>query len=397
MVRYGWLATGDAEAFLPAGYWTQEGDGRALPETYEPDVLDEAAGAQLDLLERALAVGGVDERVRPVIDGICRRRVAERFRGDIAGDVWTLLESGLAPREWVAHPAARQALAWLVERFQQVGWSTKRTGSWEPVWCGDLLVATRDQPLHVRGRGLVWWIDDADAATHETARVRRLRFLRDTAGGCSPGFDEFRRLALTWRPTAAQRAAVTTELTYSSMPSHGYDRVTNGLARPGTNGARPHGGLAEAEVDHPNRVNSHVLHIEAAQSRTHYHPVVPVGDGRPQSEFYFGLDPGAYRLHAPAGATPRLFTFPRSGDWSRYDSWDVEPGVAVFIPPGTGHRGVDAFVNVVTIPGFKPGNEIYVDRLIAESGSGAPFNAAAARAQQVAQQVQAIGQEAGLV
>jgi hypothetical protein len=36
-------------------------------------------------------------------------------------------------------------------------------------------------------------------------------------------------------------------------------------------------------------------------------------------------------------------------------------------------------VSVVTIPGFKPGNEIYVDPLIAESGSGAPFNAAAAQ------------------
>jgi hypothetical protein len=132
--------------------------------------------------------------------------------------------------------------------------------------------------------------------------------------------------------------------------------------------------------DHPNRLNAHVLHIESAQSRTHYHPIHPVGGGRPQSELYFGLDPTAFDLHAPSGAAPRLYTFPDACDWGSYDSWAIEPGVAVFIPPGVGHRGVDTFVNIVTIPGFKPGNEIYVDRLIAESGSGAPFNEAAAGA-----------------
>lgn len=45
--------------------------------------------------------------------------------------------------------------------------------------------------------------------------------------------------------------------------------------------------------------------------------------------------------------------------------------------PGTGHRGVDAFVSIVTIPGFKPGNEIYLDGTIArETGGTAPHNPA---------------------
>jgi ribosomal protein L16 Arg81 hydroxylase len=39
----------------------------------------------------------------------------------------------------------------------------------------------------------------------------------------------------------------------------------------------------------------------------------------------------------------------------------LSPGSVVYIPPGTGHQGIDAFVNVITLPGFKPGNEIYFE------------------------------------
>jgi hypothetical protein len=121
-----------------------------------------------------------------------------------------------------------------------------------------------------------------------------------------------------------------------------------------------------------------VLHIEAAQSRTHYHPATAPGGGRPQCEFYFALDREAYGLQAPPGAPSRLYTFPDLRDWGRYASTELTPGTAVFIPPGVGHRAVDAFVNIVTIPGFKPGNEIYVDRLIRAAGGGAPYNPGAA-------------------
>ncbi|HEV2124518.1 MAG TPA: hypothetical protein VGW38_17325, partial [Chloroflexota bacterium] len=83
-------------------------------------------------------------------------------------------------------------------------------------------------------------------------------------------------------------------------------------------------------------------------------------------------------------AVPRLITFPEIGNWSVFTATELAPGMAVFIPPGTGHRGIDAFVNVVTLPGFKPGNEIYVDGLIAQSGVAAPFNRSAAEAGGVA-------------
>ena len=47
----------------------------------------------------------------------------------------------------------------------------------------------------------------------------------------------------------------------------------------------------------------------------------------------------------------------------------------VYIPPGTGHRGLDVFVNVLTVPGFKPHNEYYLDRDIHDTTGGAvPFN-----------------------
>lgn len=378
--RYTWLATGSAEVYLPAGYRTQEGDGGALPETYAVDPVSEAAVVHLAELRRALEAGTVDDRIAPAVESICGRAMGGVFRGNIAGDLWTLLESGVPASDWTASAAARGALAWLVEHFERLGWSTKQSASWEPVLPGDLLVAVRDQPLQVRGSGIVWWIEDPDVSTTETSRIRRLRFLRDTSGGCSPGFDAFRRLALTWRPPPAQRAAVLAQLAGSAGTRDGpaaHGPAVTGAARNGANGRPPRDGGPDA--DRPNRVNVHVLHIEAGQSRTHYHPATPVGGGRPQSEFYFSLDPDAYRLHAPTGAAPRLYTFPRIGDWGAFDAWEVEPGVAVFIPPGVGHRGLDAFVSVVTIPGFKPGNEIYVDRLIAESGSGAPFNAAAAQ------------------
>jgi uncharacterized protein YjlB len=49
---------------------------------------------------------------------------------------------------------------------------------------------------------------------------------------------------------------------------------------------------------------------------------------------------------------------------------DLWPGTVVLIPPGTGHRGLDVFANMVTLPGFKPRNEIYVDALIAAQTNG---------------------------
>jgi hypothetical protein len=86
------------------------------------------------------------------------------------------------------------------------------------------------------------------------------------------------------------------------------------------------------------------------------------------------LDPQTYQLNT-WGRTPSLITFPDLRDLGRYQQHALEPGMFVYMPPGTGHRGLDAFVNVLTIPGFKPHNEYYIDRDIRDqTGGKAPFN-----------------------
>ncbi len=75
------------------------------------------------------------------------------------------------------------------------------------------------------------------------------------------------------------------------------------------------------------------------------------------------------------GRAASIILFPDLRDLSRYEEHSLEPGMFVYIPPGTGHRGLDVFVNVLTIPGFKPHNEYYLDCDICEqSGGKAPYN-----------------------
>ena len=62
--------------------------------------------------------------------------------------------------------------------------------------------------------------------------------------------------------------------------------------------------------------------------------------------------------------------FPDLRDLRRYEQHSLAPGTFVYIPPGTGHRGLDVFVNVLTIPGFKPHNEYYLDREICDVAKG---------------------------
>ncbi|MGH2367268.1 MAG: hypothetical protein ACRDI2_03635 [Chloroflexota bacterium] len=374
-VAYTWLLDGRGEVWLERGYRTQEGDGASLPPAYRPDTLSPAARERLRALEGALREGAIHPSLSGPVAALCARLTDRGYQGDAAGDLWLLLESGIPPEAWTRHAGAREALAWLMRHHADLGWSAKDADGWESLLPGDQLITTGASPLRVRGRFRYWRIedggppDDLPVRHPQCSAVRRLRHLRDTAGGCSPGFDAFRRLNLTWHPTAVQQARVLAALGVSEFVVGGL-RSEVPISSPPTSHVEP-------RTDAPNRLNSHVLHIEAAQSRTHYHPPEPVGGGRPQSEFYFALDRTAYGLRVPTGAAPRLYTFPDVHDWRRHQTTELPVGTAVFIPPGVGHRSVDAFVNIVTIPGFKPGNEVYVDRLIRDQGRGAPYNEAA--------------------
>jgi hypothetical protein len=113
------------------------------------------------------------------------------------------------------------------------------------------------------------------------------------------------------------------------------------------------------------------VNIAKETSPSHFHPPAATGGGKPQNEIYLVLDPGAYGL-STYGRQAQLYTWPDLRQLDRLVAYDLMPGDFVHIPPGVGHRGIDVFVNVITIPGFKPHNEYYIDADLRDSG--APFN-----------------------
>jgi len=156
------------------------------------------------------------------------------------------------------------------------------------------------------------------------------------AGGCSFDFEPYRRLPLTWY-----------------------------LSEPGEQG------------DGINFVNSHVVNIPQELSSTHFHPpIVLERGGIPQAEMYLVLDPETCGID-DKGRQPGILLFPDLRDLTQYEKLDLQPGDLVLIPPGVGHRGLDVFVNVLTIPGFKPHHEFYIDQHILDATGGAtPYNEA---------------------
>jgi ribosomal protein L16 Arg81 hydroxylase len=62
-------------------------------------------------------------------------------------------------------------------------------------------------------------------------------------------------------------------------------------------------------------------------------------------------------------------------DLTRFIDVPLKPGDFTYIPPNTGHRGMNVFVIVITLPGFKPHNELYLDADIKDRANGqSPFN-----------------------
>lgn len=350
--RYCWLFAGDGEVWLPSGYRTQEGDGNSLPVQYRPDPLGRVTQEALAAVRAVTAEGALLSVVQAPIEAILARwqEGSDTFVGDIAGEVWRLLESGVPPKAWLPGMAG-EALRWLANNSHRLGWSAKQSDSWESLTVGDQLVVTQTAPVRVRGSFRYWWIEDLERDSRDISAVRRLRYLQDTAGGCAPGFDAFRRLPLTW-------AATSTSIGDDVPPI-----------------------LADGEPDGVNRVNCHTLNIASELSRTHYHPLEAIGGGKPQFEMYFTLNPVGWSL-GTAGRSGCLYTFPEVGRWSFSEVTELKPGTIALIPPHTGHRGCDAFVQVVTLPGFKPGNELYLDRLIRDATEGqSPHNAELAAAE----------------
>jgi hypothetical protein len=329
-MRVFWIYRGQGEVFLPKGYRTQEGDGQWLPGEYEADPVDPAWADTLRWLQAHRS--SISPAARVPVDAILGRWRGAAFVGDYAGELWKLDH---VARPWASDGDVETTIRSLFQRSRQDGYSTKRVGSFEPLLEGDQLIVSGDGTLRVRGRFVCLAMENAGRRTSHVSAVRRLRFLADTAGGCNPDFDPFRRLPLTW---------------YYHCPGE----TDDGL----------------------NWVNSHVVNIPKETSPAHFHPPKGIGasGGIPQREMYLVLDPQAYQLNT-WGRPASLLTFPDLRDLRRYQQHPLEPGMFIYIPPGTGHRGLDVFVNVLTIPGFKPHNEYYIDRDIRDAAGGqVPYN-----------------------
>ena len=327
-MRVFWLYRGGGEIFLPKGYRTQEGDGGPLPGSYQPAQIDPAFADTLQLLENRLSA--VAPAALEAVRAIVGRKRGAAFVGDIAGDLWKLEQ---APRPWSQDASVETAIAALFSLYREQGHSTKQIDSYEPLTAGDQVIACGQEAIRVRGRFECLALEKLDRKQSHVSTVRRLRYLLDTSGGCNPDFAPFRRLPLTWN-----------------------------MNYPGESG------------DGLNFANSHVVNIPKETSPTHFHPVKATTGGLAQTEMYLVLDPRTYQLNT-SGRPASLLVFPDMRDLRRYEQHSLAPGTFVYIPPGTGHRVLDVFVNVLTIPGFKPHNEYYLDQEIGEVAKGqSPYN-----------------------
>jgi hypothetical protein len=327
-MRVFWIYRGQGQVELPAGYRTQEGGPGLLPDGYVPDPLDP------DLAELLNSIGqqmpSIGPRAAAHVQAILDRRQGDVLIGDFAVEMWNLEH---IPRPWARDSRIDDLLVSLFAWYRRAGYSTKQTGSYEPVLAGDQIIACGDQSVAVRGRFRCLAMEKEDRSVSHLSTARRLSYLVDTAGGCSFDFDPYRRLPLTWY-----------------------------MDHPGMQG------------DGLNFVNSHVVNIPRELSSTHFHPQQSLLGGLPQTEMYLVLDPRVAQLETH-GREASILLFPDLRDLNRYDELVLQPGDFVYIPPGVGHRGLDVFVNVLTVPGFKPHNEIYIDQDIRDRTDGqAPYN-----------------------
>ncbi len=358
-MRVFWIFRGQGEVFLPRGYRTQEGDGGRLPGEYEPDPLDPGWAEMLGRLQASRA--SLAPAARVPVEAILRRWRDDAFVGDYAGELWKLDH---VPRPWATDAAVEADLDGLFLRYRQDGYSTRQVDGFEPMIEGDQLIVCGEESLRVRGRFTCLTMENVQRRTSHVSAVRRLRFLADTAGGCNPDFDPFRRLPLTWfynYPGETDDGlnwvnSHVVNIPKETSPAHFHP--PRGIERPGRSPSRA---AAAEENRRETTTPGAVANAEGA-------------GGIPQREMYLTLDPQAYQLNT-RGRSASLLAFPDLRDLSRYEQHALEPGMFLYIPPGTGHRGLDVFVNVLTIPGFKPHNEYYLDRDIRDTTGGqVPYN-----------------------
>ena len=110
-VRHIWIHEGKGEVYLTAGYRTKEGDGEKLPEFYITDEVDVDILEALQLL--AANLDSIHEKIKQPANAIIERLPSKTLAGDIAGDIWLMVESGLDSSEWSIRNDVREALLFL--------------------------------------------------------------------------------------------------------------------------------------------------------------------------------------------------------------------------------------------------------------------------------------------
>ncbi len=186
---------------------------------------------------------------------------------------------------------------------------------------GDVALVRRGQTLGVTGdvAALVVSVPgDPDASLPAFFRPDHDPKLTDTPGGCAEESGAYRRILLTWQPDVGPYVW--------------------------------------------HAINVHRVRVD--DSLTHYHPVEGGFD-----ELYLvqGAEPGARIL--TSARTARILdpdSVTREQAKALLRSTDLYAGDLVYLPRGVVHRGLGGVLaQVITVPGFRPGAEIGVDRELA--------------------------------
>ena len=133
---------------------------------------------------------------------------------------------------------------------------------------GDQVIACAGEEIQVLGQFHCLAMENVGRLTSRISTARRPQYLKDTAGGCNPDFDPFRRLPLTWFPNY-----------------------------PGESG------------DGLNWVNSHLVNIPKETSPTHFHPPQNGCRHHPPEGNVPGARSAAYKLNT-WGRTASLIPYP---------------------------------------------------------------------------------------
>ena len=201
-VRYCWLFDGRGEVWLPPATGPKKATVRGCLQPIVPIrwLLRPATPSPRSARRWPRPMASSRRGCASPFSAIMERwqRQPAAFVGNVDGEVWRLLESGIAPEQMAGRDAGgRAALARRADGDARLVHQAGRLlGNGRRRRPADR--ARRCAAPSPRDRCATGGSRTSLRQPGPQAAVRRLRYLKDTAGGCAPGFDAFRRLPLTW-------------------------------------------------------------------------------------------------------------------------------------------------------------------------------------------------------